>query len=189
MKKLTLTLSLIAPLLYSTLHAQLPQTRTTFGKISTIEEGMLYVPPKGKYQRVSDSLDKTLKTHPNDTTALFYRALLHYSYNQLLAQPYQRTKGALENLTTAKNQIEKCVELKMSDERVKILRAQIYEELCYRFTADESWMLNAVQAAARRKLFNSYKEVANRYLDELASIYPDLAHEYANRKITYQYRL
>lgn len=189
MKKLNLILSLIAFLLYSSLHAQLPQTKTTFGKISTIEEGMLYVPLKGKYQKVSDSLDKTLKTNPNDTTALFYRALLHYSYNQLLAEPYQRTKGTLENLTTAKNQIEKCAELKMTDKRVKMLRAQIYQELCYRFTADESWMLSPVQAAARRKLFNSYKEATNRYLDELASIYPNQAHEFANRKITYQYRL
>ncbi|RYE50582.1 MAG: hypothetical protein EOP48_19515 [Sphingobacteriales bacterium] len=76
----------------------------------------------------------------NDTISLFNRSLIYYAYNQMLAQPYQRTKGTLENLTKAKDQIEKAIENGMKDFRAKQLRAQIYCELCYRFTGDESWM-------------------------------------------------
>ncbi|SER30083.1 hypothetical protein [Pedobacter rhizosphaerae] len=187
MKKQALTLLLTT--LITTLQAQLPQTKIISGTVRTKEEGMLIVPPKGKYQILSDSLDQVLKTKPADTTSLFYRALLHYSFNQLLAQPYPRAKGALENLTIAKNMIEKCVELRMIDQRAKMLRAQIYEELCFRFSGDESWMLSPAQILARRKLFNRYKAAANRYLDELAQTYPNWAHDYSKRKISRSYPL
>lgn len=40
------------------------------------------------------------------------------------------------------------MELKMGDERVKMLRAQIYEKLCYRFTGDKPWMFSGVEAVA-----------------------------------------
>ncbi|WP_421940545.1 hypothetical protein [Pedobacter sp.] len=44
-------------------------------------------------------------------------------------------------------------------------------------------MFIGVQATARRKFFNSYKDAENRFLDQLALIYPNKAHEHSKRKI------
>jgi len=169
--------------------AQLPQTRITDGIVRTVEDGMLIVPPKGKYDKLVDSLDQNIKRNPNDTTSLFYRSLIYHSYNQLLAAPYQRTKGTLENLTLAKDMTEKSIILKMRDPRLKLLRAQIYAELCFRFTGDESWMFNNSQIQSRKKLFEGYKTLANRYYDELAKADENHAYEYSRKKIKYDYRL
>jgi Tfp pilus assembly protein PilF len=168
--------------------AQLPQTKIVNATLLTVESGMLTVPAKGKYDKLRDSLDKNLKKTPTDTTSLFYRALIYYSYNQLLAEPYQRTKGTLENLTIAKDMIEKAITLKMTDFRAKVLRAQIYSELCYRFTGDESWNTNSAQATARAKLFEAYKNKGNLFYDELAEIDKRNAYDYQKKRITYTYR-
>jgi hypothetical protein len=88
------------------LSAQLPMARVIDGIVRTTEPGMKIVPEKNKYAKVADSLDNELKTNPSDTTSLFFRALIYYSYNQMLAAPYQRTKGTLENLTRVSQMIE-----------------------------------------------------------------------------------
>ncbi|RZJ87907.1 MAG: hypothetical protein EOO20_14940, partial [Chryseobacterium sp.] len=152
-------------------YSQLPQTKIDAnGDLRTIESGMLVVPPQHKYDKIIDSLNKNLKLNAEDTTSLFYRALLYYSYNQMLAQPAQRTKGTLENLTLAKNMIEKAIDLKMQDFRTKLLRAQIYNQLCYRFSGDESWMFNSVDVAIRRKLFEKYKLENNNNYEAIRKI-------------------
>lgn len=168
---------------------QLPQTKAVNGLLLTVEDNLLNVPPKGKYAKVADSLDKTLIKNPSDTTSLFYRALIYYTHNQMLAEPYQHTKGTLENLTKAKTQIEKAIKTGMQDFRARQLRAQIYSELCYRFTNDESWMFSKVQMTSRKALFDNYKVLANRYIDELSMQDKNNAYQYTKRKISFTYKL
>lgn len=167
--------------------AQLPQTRSISGRLSTIEPGMQGVPPKGKYDKVADSLERKLKTNPNDTTSLFKRSLIYYAYNQMLSAPDPRTKGALENLTKGKEMVEKALKAGMKDFRAKQLRAQIYSELCFRFSGDEYWMFKPAEIIARRAQFNSFKEKANLYFDELGTLDSRNANDYNKRKVTYSY--
>ena len=148
---------------------------------------MLVVPPLKKYDKLIDSLDKNLKLNPADTTSLFYRALIYYSYNQMLAQPAQRTKGTLENLTLAKNMIEKAIDLKMKDFRAILLKAQIYNELCYRFSGDERWMFSSNEIANRRKLFEIYQAKNNSSYDLIRKSDMSHAHLYDKKEINYQY--
>lgn len=190
MKTLTTKITFIVGLFsFLSSWGQLPQTRTVNGLLVTVEDNLLNVPPKGKYAKVVDSLDKNLISNPDDTTSLFYRALIYYTHNQMLAEPYQHTKGTLENLTKAKTQIEKAIKTGMQDFRARQLRAQIYSELCYRFTNDESWMFSKVQMTSRKALFDNYKVLANRYIDELAMQDKNNAYQYTKRKISFTYKL
>jgi len=184
--KTSLTLILIISSFYC--YGQLPQTKTINGLIVTVEDNLLNSPPKGKYAKTADSLDKKLIKNPNDTTSLFYRALIYYVHNQMLAEPYQHTKGTLENLTKAKTQIEHALKAGMTDFRAKQLRAQIYNELCFRFTDDQSWMFTKAQMVSRKNLFENYKIMANRYLDELALQDKSSAYQYTKRKVSYIYK-
>lgn len=161
-----------------------------------VESGLIYIndgafgkPNKQKYAALTDSLDKNLKTHVNDTTSLFFRALLYLTFNDLKAKPFQGEKGALENLTIAKKMAEKAVTLEMKNIDLKILRAQIYKELTYRFTGDESWKYNSKQIADRKALFSSYKYSANKCYDELAVIDKENAYSYQKLKVTDNYPL
>ncbi|QEC78863.1 hypothetical protein [Mucilaginibacter ginsenosidivorax] len=167
-------------------HAQL-KVRVVSGIID-INDGPLYR-NANKYASLSDSLDKNLKANPKDTTSLFFRALLYLKSNDVIAKPYQRTKGTLENLTIAKNMAEKAVSLKMQDFNLKVLRAEIYKELVYRFTGDESWMFNSKQKNERKALFNNYKELANKYYDELIQLDNQNAYDYEKLKIKDNYPL
>ncbi|WP_443938801.1 hypothetical protein [Pedobacter sp. MW01-1-1] len=181
----------IIPLLFLLLplsiFAQLPQTKIYSGIIRTFEPSMNLVPAKGKYTKLTDSLEKNLTKNPKDTTSLFYLALIYYSYNQLLAEPQQHAKGSLEKLTKAKDMIESAIKLEKTDLNTKILRAQIYYELCYRFSADELWMFSKTELARRKKLFDSYKASTNTYYDELAYEDKKNAYDYSRKKITYNY--
>ncbi|MBE9599851.1 hypothetical protein [Pedobacter sp. MC2016-24] len=142
-----------------------------------------------KHKSLIDSLDKNLKSNPKDTTSLFYRAAIYLFSNDILSKPYQREKGSLEALVVAKNMAESAVALNMHDFRLKVLRAQIYKDLVYRYTGDESWMFKAPQIVERRKQHNSYKELANKYYDELAAMDEANAHEYQKLKVTHEYSL
>ena len=185
MKTIALLIFFIFPA--GNVFSQLPQTKVVNGTVMTVEPGMLAVPGKEKYKSIIDSLDKNLKQSPNDTTSLFYRALLYNTYNQMQAAPYQLTKGTLEHLTIAKDMIEKALANQMKDFRAKLLRAQIYSELSFRFTGDESWMFNSAQILARKKLFNTYKEKTNEYYTELGKIDPKNEYDYTRKKISYNY--
>jgi hypothetical protein len=162
------------------------------GGLIYIDEGSfggLKKPDEKKYIGLTDSLDKNLKLNPNDTTSLYLRAVLYLSFNNMNAKPYQRTNGALANLTIAKDMAEKAVALKMHNFNLKVLRAGIYRELVYRFTGDESWMFNSEQKAERRKLFNDYKEAANKYYNELAKLDSRNAYSYQQLLIKDNYPL
>lgn len=171
----------------SNVHAQLPikivngkliRDDGTFGKFQT-----------EKYAPLSDSLDKNLKLNQKDTTSLFIRATIYLFSSDVQSKPNQREKGALENLILAKDMVENAVSYGMQDLRLKILRTQIYKELVYRFTGDESWMFDSTQTAVRRKQFNSYKELVNRYYQELALSDSSRAYDYNKLKVTTEYPL
>jgi hypothetical protein len=188
MKRVSLLYIITLTLFFNSIsaHAQL-RTKVVSGLIS-IDDGAM-IPSEKKYTSLIDSLDKNLKVSPNDTTSLFLRALLYLSFNDLKAKPYQGAKGALENLTTAKNMAEKALNLKMQNFNLKVLRAQVYKELTYRFTGDESWKYNSKQIADRKHLFNTYKELANKYYDELAEADKSNAYDYQKLKVKANYPL
>lgn len=160
-----------------------------------VESGMIFIndgsfkPDPNKYTLIADSLDKRLKLNDKDTTSLFFRALLYLSFNDLKAKPYQGEKGALENLTAGKNLVEKAIDLNMQDFKLKVLRAQIYKELCYRYSGDESWKFNNKQITERRIQFNTYKELANKYYDELAFLDKPSTYDYEKLKVKAKYPL
>lgn len=180
-------LALLTLFFFSNLQAQLP-VKVVNGQI-TRADGTFGKFQSQKYAALIDSLNKNLKLNPKDTTSLFTLATIHLFSNDFLSKPYQRQKGALENLVLAKDMVEKAVSYNMQDLHLKILRAQIYKELVYRFTGDESWMFDSKQIALRRKQFNSYKELANKYYQELALSDPRSAYDYDKLKVTTEYSL
>jgi len=188
MKKLSLVfiLTFLSGVLPRLSYAQVP-VKIESGMIR-INDGSFKTDPQ-KYALVADSLDKVLKINGKDTTALFSRAMIYLSFNDLLAKPFQGTKGALENLVIAKDLAEKAITLKMQNFNLKVLRAQIYSELTYRFTGDESWKYNAKQIVERKSQFNAYKERANTYYSELMEIDKPNAYDYEKLKVTTKYPL
>jgi len=96
MKKLLIPVLYVLFILPLSLSAQLPQTKLVKGSLRPVEPGMTIIPPKTKYSQVADSLDKNLKLNPNDTTSLFYRSLIYYTYNQMMAKPEQNSKAHLK---------------------------------------------------------------------------------------------
>jgi len=162
-----------------------PPIRIIAGKI-LINDGTLGFIPK-KYTATMDSLDKILKAHPSDTSTLFYRALLYSLSNNLTARPYQRENGALENLIVGKNQIEKAISLGMMSIKTRVLRAQLCRDITYRFTGDESWMFNKANILDRKTQYNQYKELTNKYYDELSVEDKNNAWNYQKIKVKEDY--
>ncbi|SDP46029.1 hypothetical protein SAMN05428975_1309 [Mucilaginibacter sp. OK268] len=146
-----------------------------------------FVPRADKYLSLTDTLDKSIKINPSDTTSLLSRALLYVQFNNLRSEPNASSVVALKNLTIAKNMVEKAINLKMIDFNLKVLRAQVYKELCYRFSGDESWKFNAKQIAERKAQFNAYKMMANKYYDDLALLDKDNAYDYQKLKVNVNY--
>lgn len=190
MKRLRLYNGIITAIIFtlSTLRASAqPPVKVVAGLIY-MNDGTS-APNQKMYPKLTDSLDNNLKKNNKDTGSLFYRALLYLRYNSGGAKPYQLSKGAMENLEVAKNMVERADSLKMQALNLKILRAEIYRELCYRFTGDESWQLNGKQIASRRTKFNGYKDLANKYYDDLAQLDKRNAYAYLQLKINYKYPL
>lgn len=154
-----------------------------------INDGTIGNPKPNKYAALTDSLDKNLKHHPNDTTSLFFRAVLYLSLNRVIVNPYLGNKTAFNNLVTAKNMVEKAITLNMQNFYLKVLRAEIYRELTFRLGGDESWKFSSNQITQRRTQFNSYKELANKYYDELADVDKGNAYDYQKLKVTAKYPL
>ena len=169
-----------------TTYAQVP-VKVISGQI-IIDDGSM-IPNAAKYAAVANTIDNRLKTNPSDTTSLFFRAMLYVQFNDLMAKPFAGDTTALKNLVIAKNMIEKAIILKMTDLKLRVLRAQVYKELCYRFSSDESWKFNAKQIAKRRILFNNYKDLANGYYDELAVLDKHNAYDYQRMKVKEKYPL
>jgi hypothetical protein len=143
-----------------------------------INDGTIGSPKPNKYAALTDSLD---------TTSLFIRGVLYLSLNRVVVNPDLGNKIAFENLVIAKNLAEKAVNLKMQNFYLRVLRAEIYRELAYRLAGDQSWKFNSKQITQRRSQFNSYKELANKYYDELAQQDKNNAWDYQKLKVKGDY--
>jgi hypothetical protein len=155
-----------------------------------IENGSIYIkestfgpPDAKKYSRLADSLDRVLKENPKDTTSLFGRALILEQLNNQLAKATSYTKDPISNLTIAKDLVEQAIALKMRDFRLKVLLAQLYKDLAYRYSVSESWKFTSKQIAERKVKYNAYKELANKYYDELAVLDSGNAYDYQRLKV------
>jgi hypothetical protein len=177
-------LTLVSVFAYARASAQLP-VKIVNGSIFVADQN--YGRNAQKYAALTDSLDHNLLTHADDTTSLFYRAVLYLDLNDIIAKPYQLAPGALEGLVKGKELAEKAIQLKMQDFRLKVLRAQLYAQLAYRYTGDESWKFNTQQAAARRAQYNQYKTAANTAYDELALLDKRNAYDYQKLKVKGDY--
>jgi hypothetical protein len=162
-----------------------PPIKIVNGRVSMDDRTYGFMPIK--YKATIDSLDRLLKAHPNDTTGLFYRALFYSLSNNLMARPYQRENGALENLIKGKNLLEKAMSLGMSSLRIRVLRAQIYSDITYRFTGDESWMFNQKQITDRKAQYNKFRGLTNKLYDQLAQEDKNNAWVYQKLRVTGDY--
>ncbi len=151
-----------------------------------IEDGSLFFMP-GNYRTIADSLDEVLKSGRGDTTVLFECALIYDQSNNQLAKPVPGDKDAFEHLLKAGDLVEKAFELKMRALTLKILRAQIYRDLTYRFIDDQSWKFNSEEIQRRRALFNNYKTLANKYYSQLAQLDKNNAWDYQRLNVKTKY--
>ena len=144
----------------------------------------MHRPKEKDFQGVTDSLDRNLVQHPNDTTSLFYRALLYVQFNTFVFNPALSTNSnATNKLLQAKKMADKADSLKMQNFGLKVLRAQICKELTNRYAPIETWRLNAQQMADRKKRYDYYKMLANNYYDELARLDKRNAYDYSRMKV------
>lgn len=157
-----------------------------------IENGSIYIkettfgpPDAKKYSPLADSLEKVLKINPKDTTSLFEQALILEQLNNQLAKATSFTRDPISNLTVAKDLAEHAIALKMKDFRLKVLRAQLYKDLAYRFSVSESWKFTSKQIAERKVKYNAYKNLTNKYYDELAVFDRGNAYDYEKLKLKY----
>ena len=151
-----------------------------------IEDGRLFFIP-GNYPAAADSLDKLLNSGKADTASLFQRALLYDLSNNVLTKPAPGDKGAYEHLLKAEDLVKKAVELKMQALPLKILRAQIYSDLTYRFADDQTWKFKREDIVRRRALFNSFKALANKYYEELSQLDRANASDYRKKLVKTNY--
>lgn len=186
MKKIVMSVlfMMILNLAYLNSFAQVP-VKVANGKVFINDGSLTY--KKDKYAALTDTLTRKLKANPADTTSLFYKALLCDLLNNQMAVPAASDKDALTSLERSKYLCEKAINFHMRDFRVKVLRAQIYKDLAYRFSGDEAWKYNNKQISERRDMFNVYKDLANKYYDELAALDAANAVDYQKLKVTFNY--
>ena len=142
---------------------------------------------KAKYARILDSITRNAATNHVDTNRLFKTALLYDLLNNQLSKPSPGEQSALRNLIKAKDSLEQAITLNMRQLNVRILRAQIYRDLCYRYSGDQSWMFNSQIIAHRRKEFDLYKSLSNQSYQDLQSMDKNNASDYEKLKVNYNY--
>ncbi|HVX00167.1 MAG TPA: hypothetical protein VHA52_07020 [Candidatus Babeliaceae bacterium] len=187
MKNIILSTALIiAALLISTQRCSAQMRITVFaGNIQV--DGMNYSHDEVKFKPLTDSLDNRIRQNPQDTTGLFERALLYLYFNDMVAKPYQQTKGTLENLKKGIDLAQRARDLKMNDLKLKILIARLYNQMAFRFTNDQSWQYSNAQIGERRKQFNEYKTLANKGYDELETLDENNRWDYERLKVKENY--
>ena len=154
-----------------------PKVKVVNGLISLDD----FSPTPKKYALFSDSLDKKLKSNPNDTTSLFFKALLYLQFNSFQVEPDLGSNVATQRLTAAREMADRADSLQMKSFNLKVLKAQICKELTHRYAPIEVWRFNAAQLAARKKKFDYYKDLANRAYAELETI--DKSNAYAYHRL------
>jgi hypothetical protein len=166
---------------------------SSFGQLHTkIFAGQISIagdlkPDEKAYKGYLDNLDQKLKMNPQDTTSLFFKALLLEQLNSQLAKPSPGEKKVYQELISAKDIILQLSDLKMKDFRLIVLRAQLYKDLAYQFSGDESWKYDSKEISDRRNLFDNYKKLANDSYDRLAKVDDTNAYDYQKLKVTFNY--
>jgi hypothetical protein len=158
-----------------------PGTRIVAGQISLDDKSL--APKEMKYAKLIDSLNRNLKSNPNDTTSLFYRSLLYLRYNSVIAVPDLSSNQATDKLLLAKKMADRADSLQMQRFNLKVLRAQICKELTNRYAPMDLWRFTDKQIAERKKRFEYFKVLANRYYDELAMLDKANAYDYQKLKV------
>lgn len=155
-----------------------------------VENGIIYIkdgnfgpPDPKKFGSLADSLDKNLKGHPKDTTSLFKRALLYLHFNSIKANPDLSNDHATNNLLQASKMSNRADSLGMKNFKLKILKAQIDKELTYRYAPMDAWRYNDKQITDRKKKYDYFKGLANKYYDELAVLDKKNAYDYQRLKV------
>jgi hypothetical protein len=171
--------SLVIPTIPVKAQPQVPHVKVVAGMISLDD----FAPTEKKYMPFTDSLDRDLKVHPSDTTCLFYRALLYLQFNNFIVNPDLSTNQATNKLLLAMEMADKADSLKMQSFDLKVLRAQLCKELTTRYAPIETWRFSDKQTADRKKKFDYFKSLANRYYDELAVLDKRNAYAYQQLKV------
>ncbi|HEK21113.1 MAG TPA: hypothetical protein ENO28_11740 [Bacteroidetes bacterium] len=154
-----------------------------------IAAGVIYLndgtsaPNEKKYAPFIDSLERNLKSNPNDTTGLFYRSLLYLRFNSVVAIPDLSNSQAANKLLLARRMADRADSLRMQSFNLKVLRAQIAKELTNRYAPMDLWRFTEKQIAERKKKFEYFKGLANAYYDKLALIDKDNAYDYQRLKV------
>jgi hypothetical protein len=163
------------------------QLRTTIdnGFVRIVDNNLFFIPLQ--YRHCADSLDKLIKARQADTLILFERALIYNLSNNQLSKPAPGDKDAFVNLLKAENLVNQANDLKMQNIKLKVLRAQIYRDLTYRFAGDEAWKFSREEIQRRKSQFNNYKMLANKYYKELAEIDEANATDYSKLCVTTSY--
>lgn len=163
MLKILFQLTFYLSLIINISQAQ-PRIKVVDGMISLDD----FSPSEKKYAHLTDSLDRNLTVHPNDTTSLFYRAVLLLQFDNFVVNPDISTNQATNKLLLAKRLADRADSLKMQRFELKILRAQICRELTNRYAPVGTWRFNDKQMADRKRKFDYYRDLANTYYDQLA---------------------
>jgi hypothetical protein len=140
-------------------------------------------PNEKKYAAFTDSLDRNLKSKPNDTTSLFYRSFLYLKFNSMVAKPDQSTSQPSNNLEHALDLADLADSLNMQDLKLKVLKAQLCKELTFRHAPMDAWRYNAKQITERKKKYEYYKALANKYYDRLTVLDSRDAYDFQRLKI------
>jgi hypothetical protein len=80
-----------------------PKVKVENGLISLVD----FSPTPKKYALFTDSLDKKLKSNPNDTASLFFRALLYLQFNSFQVEPDLGSSIATQRLTAAREMADR----------------------------------------------------------------------------------
>lgn len=178
MLKILFQLTIYLSLIINISQAQ-PRIKVVDGMISLDD----FSPSEKKYAHLTDSLDRNLTVHPNDTTSLFYRSMLFLQFNNFVVNPDISTNHATNKLLLAKRMADRADSLKMQRFELKILRAQICRELTNRYAPVGTWRFNDKQMTDRKRKFDYYHGLANTYYDQLAILDKRNAYYYQKLKV------
>lgn len=158
-----------------------PRVKVVSGQL-ILDDGTA-APNEKKYVAFIDSLNEGLKTKPNDTTSLFYRSLLYLKFNSMQAKPDLNSSVPANNLLYALLMADRADSLKMQHFKLKVLKAQICKELTSRYANVDAWRYNAQQIVDRKRKYEYYKVLANKYYDQLAVLDSNNAYDYQKLKV------
>jgi hypothetical protein len=100
-----------------------------------------------------------------------------------VALPDLSNNQATDKLLLARKMADRADSLKMQRFNLKVLRAQICKELTNRYAPMDLWRFTDKQIAERKKRFEYFKVLANRYYGELPMLDKANAYDYQKLKV------